>query len=244
MTDWQIVLPHICPSFNLEACLASMGPVPVPLLLVDNSQRGDASTLSMPSGIEVVACPDNAGVAASWNLGLRRGARWTLLLSASIRFGPGGLAKMIEEITPLVGDYGLELGSRNPRADGDWNVGWKSIVIGRPLVDRIGLFDENMYPAYYEDRDYGHRARMAFGAIPWFKGGVEEAGVMKVGDAMAWKHGAMGPEPPTQWNWGYYCEKWGVVGDEETFLTPFNDPTKGLDYWPDPRERIRRWRDR
>lgn len=244
MSDWQIVLPHITPRWNLEACLASMGAVPVPLLIVDNSKDSDTRSMLLPTGGEVALYPDNLGVGASWNLGLMRGARWTLLLSASIRFGPGGLTKMLDGITPLVGEYGLELGSWDRRADGDWNVGWKCITIGRALVDRIGYFDENLYPAYNEDRDYGHRARMAFGAIPWLKGGVEEAGVTKIGDAIAWKHGAMGPQPPTEWNWEYYCEKWGVVDGVETFLTPFNDPTNGLDYWPDPHARIRRWRER
>lgn len=242
--DWQVVLPHVCPAWNLQECLASMGPVPVPLLIVDNSRDGDTRSMDLPASAEVISHPDNLGVAASWNLGLRRGATWTLILSASIRFGPGGITRMLEGVRPLVNEYGLELGSWDHRADGPWNVGWKCIMFGRALVERIGEFDENYHPAYCEDRDFGHRARLAFRAIPWVKGGVEEAGVTKIGDAVAWKHGAMGPAPPTQWNWEYYCEKWGVVGDIETYLTPFNNPANGLDYWPDPSERIQRWRER
>lgn len=242
MTDWQIVIPHVMPRWNLEQCLASMGTPPVPLLIVDNSPTSDTRTMTIPDNTEVVWHPDNLGVAASWNLGLRRGAKWTLIVSASIRFEAGGIARMLEAVAPLANEYGLELGSWDRRADGPWNVGWKCIIIGRALVDRIGEFDENLYPAYIEDRDYGHRARLAFGAIPWLKGGVEVAGVTKIGDAVAWKHGAMGPNPPTQWNWEYYREKWGVVGDTETYVTPFNDPSVGLDYWPDPTARIQRWR--
>jgi hypothetical protein len=48
-----------------------------------------------------------------------------------------------------------------PRLAGKWFVagsgGWSIFAINRACVDNVGFFDENFFPAYFEDNDYHYR---------------------------------------------------------------------------------------
>lgn len=98
--------------------------------------------------LDVLGLPSNLGVAASWNLGIKllpHDDRW-FFSSNDMVYGPGALEKLSkarrDEIT---------LSDMFPR--------WHTFCIGDEALSRIGLFDEALYPAYYEDTDYERRAR-------------------------------------------------------------------------------------
>lgn len=221
--DWQVVIPFIGPPSNVAGCLASMGTLSVPVLLVDNSPGGDTKEIPVPNGVEVVYYPWNLGVAASWNLGIKRGADQTLVCSASMRFGEHGLARIIEQAAP--GKYGTAW----------WGCAWHFIALGRALVDLIGLLDENFYPAYYEDNDYTYRARLAGvgfcnGGFPKRRCALED--LRCIGNAVAWRAGYL-----DEYDLGacekYYERKWGGPPAQEKWTHPFNDITRNLAWWPD-----------
>jgi GT2 family glycosyltransferase len=121
------------------------------LLIIDNgaSQVEEDLTLDLPELVEhttYLPMPSNLGVAASWNLGIKLfplDNRWTFA-SNDMYFHPGELAKLAEanpaHLT-LIKDF--------PH--------WHAFTIGEEVVQRIGLMDEALYPAYFEDNDYQRR---------------------------------------------------------------------------------------
>jgi GT2 family glycosyltransferase len=91
--------------------------------------------------------PSNQGVAGSWNLGIKCfpfEPFWTFT-SADNQFEPGSLEKLAKASQPNT----LTLNSIWPY--------YQSFSVGEQLVQEVGLFDESIYPIYFEDNDYERR---------------------------------------------------------------------------------------
>ena len=117
------------------------------LLVIDNGSGSDLTFNDNFKKITVLDMPANLGVSGSWNLGIKSfpyAQRW-FIASNDVVFEPGALEKLSEarrdEIT-LSGDA--------PH--------WQAFVLGDEAVNEIGLFDESLFPAYFEDNDYTRRA--------------------------------------------------------------------------------------
>lgn len=164
----------------------------------------------------------NIGVPASWNKGIgwmtEYDADWLVIVSASCRFSPLGGMDFIDQLDP----------AGFPVVEARY-VGWHLIAFHRDVFDRVGRFDENFYPAYWEDCDFARRIALAYDLEPpfWtkvecevalesFAHGIQLAGVHIDPDELA----------------AYYVEKWGGMPSHEQFDTPF-DSGQRLDYWPD-----------
>ena len=95
-------------------------------------------------------------------------------------------------------------------------------------VREFGLFDENYYPAYFEDTDM--RCRFAAGgAIKYY---IEGPFPVKHGKPRACGpkyHAMMDALKPL--NEDYMMRKWGTLDDSPVFKTPFNKPDVSLSYW-------------
>jgi GT2 family glycosyltransferase len=121
------------------------------LLIIDNGLGLEC--LEIPNLVQkmtVLSMPSNQGVAGSWNLGIKCfpfEPVW-FFSSADTVYEPGALEKMSKakpsEIT---------LAASFPY--------WQTFAIGEEAVRKIGLFDENLYPIYFEDNDYMKRAESA-----------------------------------------------------------------------------------
>jgi GT2 family glycosyltransferase len=121
------------------------------LLIIDNgASHQTALTLDLGDNFKKVThlpMPANLGVSGSWNLGIKSfpyAQRW-FIVSNDVVFEPGALEKLSQarrdEIT-LTGDA--------PH--------WQAFALGDEAVADIGLFDESLFPAYFEDNDYSRRA--------------------------------------------------------------------------------------
>jgi GT2 family glycosyltransferase len=117
------------------------------LLIIDNGSGSNLTFNKNFKKVTVLDMPANFGVSGSWNLGIKSfpyAQRW-FIASNDVVFGPGALKKLSEarrdEIT-LTGDA--------PH--------WQAFVLGDEAVNGIGLFDESLFPAYFEDNDYTRRA--------------------------------------------------------------------------------------
>lgn len=97
--------------------------------------------------VSILDMPNNLGVAASWNLGIKLMPQDPVWFFASndVVFEPGSLEKLAQA-------------SKNEITLSDQAPHWQTFAIGEKVVDTIGLFDEGFYPAYYEDNDYMARA--------------------------------------------------------------------------------------
>jgi GT2 family glycosyltransferase len=120
------------------------------LLVIDNGLGSDLTFNKNFKKVTVLEMPANLGVSGSWNLGIKSfpyAQRW-FIASNDVVFEPGALEQLFkarrDEIT-LTGDA--------PH--------WQAFVLGDEAVNDIGLFDESLFPAYFEDNDYTRRAEFA-----------------------------------------------------------------------------------
>lgn len=98
--------------------------------------------------VRVLNLPSNLGVAGSWNLGIKlypHAPFWTI--SSIDTIIPEGWIKKI-----------IEMSGRD-----NFVYGWghNFFTIGEDIVRKVGLFDEFIYPAYFEDNDYDDRLNLA-----------------------------------------------------------------------------------
>lgn len=110
--------------------------------------------------VSVIHMPANLGVAGSWNLGIKAApfASWWLVCNFDITWPAGSLARFVSEAR--VGALVLS-GGAPP---------WCAFAIGEEVVERVGLFDESLHPAYFEDDDMVRRCYEA--GLPIVRSGI------------------------------------------------------------------------
>lgn len=118
------------------------------LLIIDNG--GELRDITVPtcvSKVTVLSMPSNLGVAASWNLGIKLFSKdpYFVFGSDDIIFKPGAL-EMIDNISGVEHIWTT-----------DQFPSWQLFGIGSSVVVKVGLFDEAIYPANFEDDDYERR---------------------------------------------------------------------------------------
>ena len=99
--------------------------------------------------------PCNLGVAAGWNLIIKSfiNSPYWVIVNHDVSFGKG----LLEEICNVTND--TDAGIIHPNA-GDFEVGsYDLFALKENAVQTIGLFDENLSPAYGEDNDYCFRLK-------------------------------------------------------------------------------------
>lgn len=119
------------------------------LMLIDNG--GGITDIKVPDkvrDVSILSMPSNLGVATSWNLGIKAFAQAPVFYfsSADVAYEPGSLEAMAK-----ASPKEITLAEQSPH--------WQTFAIGEDVVSKIGLFDESLYPIYFEDNDYERRAK-------------------------------------------------------------------------------------
>lgn len=126
------------------------------LLVIDNGAETSGTNQQivcnnpLVEDLHVLPMPNNMGVAASWNLGIKLlpfEPVW-FFSSADTVYEPGAL----EELSKAKPNE-ISLAADFPY--------WQTFAIGQEVVSKIGLFDESIYPIYFEDTEYIWRAENA-----------------------------------------------------------------------------------
>ena len=93
--------------------------------------------------------PSNLGVSGSWNLGIKSTpmSDYWLITNFDVEWS-GDSLKMFHEISR---SDALILSNGSPN--------WCAFSIGWKVINQVGLFDEKLYPAYFEDNDYERRCK-------------------------------------------------------------------------------------
>ena len=118
------------------------------LFIIDNGD-GPSEVLQIPDWVREITyspMPSNLGVAASWNLGIKslpHSNRW-FFSSSDMYYEKGALEKLSSALTTE-----LTLSDIPPY--------FQTFVIGEEVIEKVGLFDEIFYPAYFEDNDFLRR---------------------------------------------------------------------------------------
>lgn len=127
------------------------------LLIIDNG--GELEKLDTPKyvkNLHILKMPTNLGVSASWNLGIKCfpfEPYWTIT-SADTVFKPNALANLAKssrsDALTLTADFPY----------------YQLFSVGEQLVQNVGLFDESIYPIYFEDNDYERRVlKVGYGIV-------------------------------------------------------------------------------
>jgi GT2 family glycosyltransferase len=172
-------------------------------IVVDN---GDLFGGSDPD-VTIVRPGGNLGVAASWNhiIKIRPKAPWWAIASFDIEFGPGDLQRLTDHME-TVGGLAM-LG------------GFEAFGIDHDTVRRVGWFDENYVPAYFEDNDYDYRCRLAGVSLVSLPSGMRHqiSSTIRGSDSYQRQNAVTFPL-----NHRYFIEKWGGPPYQERFTTPFD----------------------
>ena len=147
----MMVVPTLTRHDLLQEMLLSVDCLVGHLVVIDNSGRGIDEFEGPWERMTVLRMPTNLGVAASWNLAVRLAYRepWVLVCSDDVRWPVSAL----HEFEALSSEDALVLSQTWPH--------WCAFSIGMRVVQKVGLFDEGYFPAYFEDNDYARRAGRA-----------------------------------------------------------------------------------
>lgn len=165
--------------------------------------------------LEQVTHP-NAGVAGAWNEIVKLfPAPWWLISNNDIRFAPGDLAAMAAAVREQP-DLAL--------AHGNHGASWFAVT--RRGIDEVGLWDENLHPAYLEDCDWEYRAKLVGARIVEVPGLASQHGEPGMlgsctihSDPVAFREN----QRTHAANYLYYERKWGGREGAEVFRAPFDD---------------------
>lgn len=242
MTKVVMVLPYAHKPFYDEfkvAYEAQNTPTDKMLLLpIDNT--GPEGTTSY-----------NAGVAESWNRGIdhirRSGADWLIIASATIRLGKNGVSEIFSQLKrhhyAQIIHFAKKGTPEKNYHDGDnppYNTGvfyWHLTAVRADVFDRVGYFDPNFYPIYFEDTDFDIRFNKAY---PDPQRLILPVDATSEGVGHAAK--LAGIKSPAEPLIAYFATKWGVhpnaVGRLGTYRYPFNDDHNSVKFFPPARGRV------
>lgn len=180
----------------------------------------------------------NAGLSRAWNTGALNlyadGADAVIIANDDIVFGEGDVERIAAHAMEHRGSFIVVCGGYHERNDEPVpSHGYSCFVLQPIALEVIGCFDENLFPAYFEDCDYGRRARLA---------GLEQSvcpgtSVAHVGSGTIYRDPELNRRNHSTFtrNQAYYRRKWGGANDHEVHATPFDDPAFTVRIAPEDR---------
>jgi len=243
--DLFIIIPvHNCLEYT-KGCIASIkSNTPYKIIIINNNSTDGTdkyiNEMVYRQKIAGFNLSDNLGVAGSWNFGIRTGLEhfksdFFLIINNDVLLHPEMIDKLIEKIkdrqTLLVSatDISGRISSASeisgflaPSEEVQVEAPeFSSFLIKKETIEKVGYFDEQFYPAYFEDNDYHFRIRKA-GYKAW-----------KINTAVYFHYGSrtikenenikMISDRGYLGNKEYYKRKWGGYPGEEKYQTPFNN---------------------
>ncbi|MCK5116051.1 MAG: hypothetical protein KAR44_05585 [Candidatus Aegiribacteria sp.] len=186
----------------------------------------------------------NIGVAYCFNEALFAGYEkgdydYVFLINSDIRFHPGDIDGMISLAQEAQHKAFITVSGPHGRHGEDWDYshGLAATILMPGAFRDAGYFDENIFPAYFEDCDYFNRIRLARC--------IESTGITHTlddivnpliacfmpgntyheGSSVIYSDGRMEKLNPYFFvrNRNYYVSKWGGINYEEKYSTPFRE---------------------
>jgi len=179
--------------------------------VIDNggllSQHTASGSVVLPPNTDVVRPERNIGCAAAWNTALRTYGD-VLISNDDIALRPDTIAAFVAAIESHPEGLCFQLPSQ----------GWALFFQRAALAERIGFYDENFFPAYFEDNDY-HRRMLLAGLDRTFIAAEVHHDRSSTLAALpaAQRHEHHAAFRACQ---QYYMHKWGGLPHHETNTTP------------------------
>lgn len=184
----------------------------IPTYIVDNGNQ-DIEVIEGHNSVQIFKNSENKGVSGSWNqlfkeaISRHENLTHLLILNDDIVLG-----KKESEILDLIHNLGHKTLFTS-------YFYWSVMVVPVELYLYIGEFDENFFPAYYEDNDYAYRIHLSNGLYTHQNTELLDPAVKR--NSMT-----INKDPYLNSNFGnnlqYYISKWGGHPTTEIYKTPFN----------------------
>ena len=175
------------------------------IVICDN---GGQEIITRENNFVIYKPEKNLGVSGSWNMIMdyadKVKATHVLMLNDDIYLG-----KSEEEINTIIRLWKPEFLCTE--------LNWCSFILSIDAYKKIGKFDENFFPAYFEDNDYFRRMMLL--NIPIVMNAMLNPIIYRNSMTIL-----KTPELNNGFekNRQYYISKWGGQPTQETFSTPFN----------------------
>ena len=176
------------------------------IFVLDNGKQGIASKIKHPNLI-VLEVDTNLGVAKSWNMlcdMIYKQHDYAIILNDDIYLG-----RKDWEIDNLLTNFKKDFYCTMQD--------WCAFILPKKTFEKVGKFDEDFYPAYYEDNDYFYRMRLlnlSIYKIPFLNPFLYQSSQTVEKDPSI--------RPMIQKNKELFIKKWGGEPSKETFKTPYN----------------------
>lgn len=190
----------------------------------------------------------NRPLAQTWNQMAMRafseGCDYALICNDDILFSPNCIDAMVQVhqelnkdgvvmVTPnnialeIADPYQIlsyELPEGTPPSHSD-HPNFSCFLIARDYFEKVGFFDENFIPAWYEDNDSHYRAQL----LGYREVCTNLAPMVHIGGVST----SMMENPNSANSHAYYIKKWGSCNrtGEENYKTPYGDPAFRPDMW-------------
>lgn len=119
------------------------------LVIVDNSglQTWNPVIPQFVKNMWLIRVPFGLGLVGAWNLIIKStpySPSW-LLVNDDAWFEPGALEIIAKETDTKAINF-VQIGTK-----------WSCVVFGEGMIEKVGLYDENFYPLYFDDNDLERR---------------------------------------------------------------------------------------
>ncbi len=237
MLKYKILIAVTAESEKFKNCVSKC-PDKSKLVIINNWRNPDVKKQCdalKKQGSEVQDYPMNLGCGPSMNIGLRK--IYSDKLDYVIILSPSALFKnSIQDFIDIIEEKEKTEKNYYYMTISTYKTDLHAFAVMKKCVDEVGLYDENFYPVYYDDTDYGYRMGL-IGAVK----------TLCYPDRVSQDLGG-GVKHDTElfdlyWHnvnhiHDYYVRKWGGEHTFETFKTPFNDPTKSIKDWVREEEKM------
>lgn len=191
---------------------------PTQIVVIDNSGTG-AAALAMQDLLKVYANlyfwpePANTGVAPAWNRFMRElRDDYVIIANDDVAVHPNTVELLVNAAKS--GDGYMYVGDH--RSGNSFSL----FLLTQEGYRVVGEFDDNFWPAYFEDNDYAYRLKLA--GKPFIE--VPEAHFDHVGSSTIRSFNEVERAIAGQMfekNRHYYTMKWGGLPEQEAYTTPF-----------------------
>jgi GT2 family glycosyltransferase len=196
------------------------------------------NSLNLGDQLIVVNSQENLGVAKSWNLGIniaieKFDSDYFFIPNNDIVIRPETISILASDLSQkdvlLASAYNINDGKNVvsnlinlPLIENSVYIehpDFSCFMIKKETIEKIGYFDENIWPAYFEDNDYHYRINLAgFKAVKNLKNIYFHFGSQTVKND---QNTAIVSNSNYLKNKEYFKQKWGGYPGEETYKTPF-----------------------
>lgn len=242
--ELAIILPVLnCIEYSKQMIPTIRTKHPYKLLLINNASSDGTKKyfdeLATDKDVFAFHCDDNIGVGPAWNFGIKYAienfnSRYFFIPNNDILLHPDAIDILVDSLSApdiaLISSTNVSARVALPddvlvhKLPKETNFveapDFSCFMLSKKTIDEIGYFDENFYPAYFEDNDYHYRIN-----LKGLRG-------VKINRSLYFHYGSRtlkgGPDIKKLCNAGYvanreyYIRKWGGEPGNESFLTPFN----------------------